>query len=76
MLFSKKIILIYCFIIIFIQGTDILKLIALGASCVFIGRPVLYANAVAGHDGVLRLVEILREELKLAMALLGKISIS
>jgi 4-hydroxymandelate oxidase len=53
------------------RGTDIVTALALGARAVFIGRPYLYAMAVAGEAGVLRCVEILEMELRIAMRLLG-----
>jgi 4-hydroxymandelate oxidase len=58
------------------RGTDILKAIALGANAVMIGRPYLYALSVAGAEGVARVVEILRTELMMAMALTGRKSIA
>src|SRR5690606_15537412 len=33
------------------RGTDVLKAMALGAACVFVGRPFNYAMAVAGAAG-------------------------
>jgi 4-hydroxymandelate oxidase len=53
------------------RGTDIVTALALGAKAVFIGRPYLYALAAAGEAGVLRCVEILEAELRIAMQLLG-----
>jgi 4-hydroxymandelate oxidase len=53
------------------RGTDILKALALGAKAVLIGRPVLWGLAVAGIAGVQHVIEILRDELDLAMALSG-----
>uniref|UniRef100_A0A3Q3AIH9 (S)-2-hydroxy-acid oxidase n=2 Tax=Kryptolebias marmoratus TaxID=37003 RepID=A0A3Q3AIH9_KRYMA len=53
------------------RGTDILKALALGAKAVFIGRPVLWGLAYQGEEGVTELLELLREELRLAMALSG-----
>ncbi|MFE0017867.1 alpha-hydroxy-acid oxidizing protein [Mesorhizobium sp. NPDC059054] len=53
------------------RGTDILKALALGARFVFVGRPFLYAAAVAGEPGVARAIEILEKELLQDMALLG-----
>ena len=53
------------------RGTDVIKALALGASAVAIGRPQLYGLAAAGADGVQRVVELLRAELDLAMALVG-----
>ena len=53
------------------RGTDVLKAVALGARAVLIGRPVLWALATEGEDGVVRMLEMLRRELDLAMALSG-----
>jgi 4-hydroxymandelate oxidase len=58
------------------RGTDVVKAIALGASAVLIGRPYLYGLAVAGAEGVARVIEILRTELEMAMALIGCPSLS
>ena len=54
------------------RGTDIVKALALGADAVLIGRPYLWGLAVDGSAGVVRVVEILRKELELAMALCGR----
>ena len=53
------------------RGTDIVKAIALGARAVLIGRPVVWGLTLAGEQGVARVLEILRGELDLAMALCG-----
>ena len=53
------------------RGTDVLKAIALGASAVMIGQPIMHALAVAGPVGVVHLLTILRAELEVAMALTG-----
>ncbi|MBO0801188.1 MAG: alpha-hydroxy-acid oxidizing protein [Blastocatellia bacterium] len=53
------------------RGTDILKALALGAGAVMIGRPVLWGLAVAGEDGVRKVLEILRAEFVNALALCG-----
>lgn len=53
------------------RGTDIVKALALGASAVLIGRPVLWGLAAGGEDGVRRVLRILRAEFDLAMALCG-----
>ncbi len=58
------------------RGTDVLKALALGATAVGIGRPYLYGLAVDGSDGVRRVIEILRTELEMAMALTGRTSLS
>jgi 4-hydroxymandelate oxidase len=53
------------------RGTDILKALALGADAVLVGRPVLYGLAIAGETGVAAVLEMLRAELEVAMALCG-----
>jgi 4-hydroxymandelate oxidase len=53
------------------RGTDVLKALALGARAVLIGRPVLWGLAVDGERGVSSVLEILRRELDVAMALAG-----
>jgi L-lactate dehydrogenase (cytochrome) len=53
------------------RGTDLLKALALGAQFVFVGRPFLYAAAIAGDDGVRHAIKLLREEVDRDMALLG-----
>jgi 4-hydroxymandelate oxidase len=58
------------------RGTDVLKALALGADAVMIGRPYIYGLAVAGADGVAAVVNILRRELEMAMALTGKTTIA
>jgi (S)-2-hydroxy-acid oxidase len=56
-------------------GADIFKCLALGADFVFLGRPLIWANAVGGVDGQVKLLEILKQELRLAMILSGTASI-
>jgi 4-hydroxymandelate oxidase len=53
------------------RGTDAVKALALGASAVGIGRPVMWALAEGGEKGVRRLLELLREEIDDTMALCG-----
>lgn len=53
------------------RGTDVLKALALGAHFVFLGRPFLYAAAVAGEPGVQHAIRLLREEIDRDMAMLG-----
>jgi 4-hydroxymandelate oxidase len=53
------------------RGTDVLKALALGASAVMVGQPILHALAVAGPVGVAHLLTILRAEFEVAMALSG-----
>ena len=53
------------------RGSDVLKALALGARCVFVGRPFNYAAAVAGSAGVAHAIELLRDEVDRNMAMLG-----
>ncbi|XP_055625413.1 uncharacterized protein LOC129768057 [Toxorhynchites rutilus septentrionalis] len=53
------------------EGTDIFKALALGAKMVFLGRPTLWGLAVDGQQGVEHILDILRKELDVAMALAG-----
>jgi L-lactate dehydrogenase (cytochrome) len=54
-----------------LRGSSALKAVALGASCVFIGRPFNYAAAVAGYDGVLHGIRLIEKEIYTNMAMLG-----
>jgi 4-hydroxymandelate oxidase len=58
------------------RGTDIIKAIALGADAVLIGRPYLWGLGLAGAEGVRHAIEILRAELEIAMALVGRASLA
>lgn len=58
------------------RGTDVVKALALGADAVAIGRPQLWGLAAGGEAGVRRVLEMLRDELALAMALCGCRSIA
>ncbi len=53
------------------RGTDIAIARCLGADACMIGRPFLWGLAAAGEAGVTRALDILRDELDIAMALLG-----
>jgi 4-hydroxymandelate oxidase len=53
------------------RGTDVIKAIALGARAVLLGRPVLWGLAVDGEAGVRAVLELMRAEIDLAMALTG-----
>nr|GEW55069.1 peroxisomal (S)-2-hydroxy-acid oxidase GLO1-like [Tanacetum cinerariifolium] len=53
------------------RGTDVFKALALGASGVFIGRPVVFSLAVDGEAGVRKTLQMLHDELELTMALSG-----
>jgi 4-hydroxymandelate oxidase len=56
------------------RGTDIVIARAMGADAVLVGRPYIHGLAVAGDAGVAQIVNILRQELEMAMALLGRTS--
>jgi 4-hydroxymandelate oxidase len=56
------------------RGTDVLKALALGARAVLVGRPIVAGLAVAGADGVQRVIEILLGEFDTALALAGSAS--
>ena len=58
------------------RGLDVLVALALGAKGVLIGRPFYYALATAGRAGVEHAAVLLREELALALPLLGCSSLS
>jgi len=53
------------------RGTDVLKALALGANAVLIGRPQLFALGAAGEQGVENMLNILRREFEMSMALTG-----
>jgi glycolate oxidase len=55
----------------FARGTDIVKAIALGADAVGLGRLYCYALAAASAEGIVRMLEILEDEVHAAMGLLG-----
>lgn len=53
------------------RGTDIMKAVAFGARAVLLGRPILYGLALEGQAGVERVLDMLRTELDVDMALAG-----
>jgi 4-hydroxymandelate oxidase len=60
----------------FRRGTDVVKALALGAKAVGIGRPCLWGLGAFGQEGVERVLELLRAELRVAMQQLGAPSLS
>jgi L-lactate dehydrogenase (cytochrome) len=58
------------------RGTDVLKAIALGAKACMIGRPYMYGLAAKGRPGVTQALELLRNEIDLALALTGNQGLS
>ncbi len=59
----------------FRRGTDVLKALALGAKCAFVGRPFNYAAAIAGEAGVDHAISLLAAEVRASLGLLGLTSI-
>ncbi|MYZ45621.1 alpha-hydroxy acid oxidase [Schauerella aestuarii] len=53
------------------RGTDVLKALALGAKCCFVGRPFNFAAAVAGPEGVKHAIGLIVAEVQRDMGLLG-----
>ena len=53
------------------RGGDVLKAIAMGAQCVFLGRPFNYAAAVGGAAGVDHAISLLHQEVSRNMAMMG-----
>jgi len=60
----------------FCRGTDIVKALALGADGVGLGRMMCLALAADGASGVVRMLEILEQEMAIALALLGVCQVS
>lgn len=58
------------------RGVDVLKALALGAKCAFVGRPVMYGLACHGSNGASYALEVLQRELNIDMALAGCSDIS
>jgi isopentenyl diphosphate isomerase/L-lactate dehydrogenase-like FMN-dependent dehydrogenase len=55
----------------FLRGADVVKALCLGASAVGIGRLEGLALAGGGRDGLVRALQILEHEIRIALALLG-----
>ncbi len=53
------------------RGSDVVVALALGASAVLVGRPALWGLAVGGEEGARGVLELLRAEVELALALCG-----
>ena len=60
----------------FYRGTDVLKAVALGATAVGLGRLYCYAFAAAGRPGIVRMLEILEDEITRDLGLMGCESMS
>jgi isopentenyl diphosphate isomerase/L-lactate dehydrogenase-like FMN-dependent dehydrogenase len=58
----------------FYRGTDVVKAIAMGASLVGLGRMQCYGLAAAGQQGIVRMLELMEDEIIRTMGLLGATS--
>ena len=56
-------------------GDDVLKCLAIGATCVFVGRGVIFANACEGLRGVEKYLDMLRKEFTQSMQIVGAKSV-
>jgi len=55
----------------FTRGTDVVKALAMGADLVGLGRLPCYGLAAAGAAGVVRVLELIEDEMRICMGLLG-----
>ncbi|EXT81015.1 FMN-dependent L-lactate dehydrogenase LldD [Acinetobacter baumannii] len=58
------------------NGLDVVRMLALGADTVLLGRAFVYALAAAGGQGVSNLLDLIDKEMRVAMTLTGAKSIS
>lgn len=58
------------------SGLDVVRMLALGADSVMLGRAYIYALAAAGEAGVRNLLELIEKEMRVAMVLTGARTIS
>ena len=58
------------------SGLDVVKMLALGAKACLLGRAWTYAVAAAGEAGVAHVLRVIREEMRVAMALTGNTKVS
>jgi isopentenyl diphosphate isomerase/L-lactate dehydrogenase-like FMN-dependent dehydrogenase len=56
------------------RGVHVLEALALGARAACVGRAVIWGLAAAGEEGVLQVLELLREEVESGLTLLGCLS--
>lgn len=59
----------------FRRGADIVKALALGADAALLGRPILYGLAAAGYEGVIEVIRLVKEEVRITLAQLGCASV-
>jgi isopentenyl diphosphate isomerase/L-lactate dehydrogenase-like FMN-dependent dehydrogenase len=55
----------------FMRGTDVVKALAAGAHCVGLGRLACFGLAAAGAPGLVRVLELLEDEVRICLGLLG-----
>ncbi|MFG6139231.1 FMN-dependent L-lactate dehydrogenase LldD [Halomonas sp. B23F22_10] len=53
------------------SGLDVVRMVAMGADSVLLGRAFIYALATAGEAGVAHLLELIDKEMRVAMTLTG-----
>ena len=58
------------------SGLDVVRLLALGAKAVLLGRAWVYALAAAGESGVAHVLKLIEAEMRVAMALTGTTSLA
>lgn len=58
------------------RGSDVFKALALGARAVLIGRPVFWGLSVEGEQGVVSVLEMLRDELDATMGICGRTTVA
>ena len=58
------------------SGLDVVRMLALGADCVLLGRAWAYALASNGQTGVAHMIKLIEAEMRVAMALTGAVRIS
>lgn len=57
------------------RGIDVVRALALGAKAALIGRPYMYGLAAGGQRGVERVIELMRNEIHIAFAFTGCLSV-
>lgn len=58
------------------SGLDVVRMLALGAQCVLLGRAWIYALGARGEAGVTHMLQLIEAEMRVAMALTGARSLS
>ena len=58
------------------SGLDVVRMLALGAHGVLLGRAWVYALAAAGEQGITHMLQLVEAEMRVAMALTGRTTIA